>query len=214
MARSLRDSKLDSREGRLRLKARSKPYYRLVESGLHLGYRRLSGRSGTWCVRRYLGNQAYTVEAIGTADDYDEADGHDTLDFSQAVRRALAHKPRPKAGALTVATACQRYFEDLADRGKSTRDAELRVNAPAVLRRYVPAYDDVYRARGWSMFPEIDRVYVNERARIDLGWRPRHDFANLIARIGAGEDHRSPLALAVGAKGYHDVIFEGGPYPV
>jgi UDP-glucose 4-epimerase len=97
----------------------------------------------------------------------------------------------------------------------SPRDLpELRINAPAVVRRCVPAYEEVYRERGWSMFPEIDRVYVNERARIDLGWRPRHDFANLIARIRAGEDHRSPLALAVGAKGYHDVIFEGGPYPV
>jgi UDP-glucose 4-epimerase len=91
---------------------------------------------------------------------------------------------------------------------------ELRVNAPAVVRRYVPAYEAVYCARGWSMFPEIDRVYVNERARIDLGWQPRHDFAGLVARIRAGEDHRSPLALAVGAKGYHDVVFEDGPYPV
>jgi UDP-glucose 4-epimerase len=29
-----------------------------------------------------------------------------------------------------------------------------------------------------------------------------------------GADFRSPLALAVGSKGYHDETFAGGPYPV
>lgn len=49
----------------------------------------------------------------------------------------------------------------------------------------------------------IDRVYVNERARRELGWRPRHDFARVLARLPAGEDPRSELARAVGSKGYH-----------
>jgi hypothetical protein len=53
------------------------------------------------------------------------------------------------------------------------------------------------------MVPTIDRVYVNERARRELGWQPRHDFAALVARLRAGEDFRSPMACAVGAKGYH-----------
>jgi UDP-glucose 4-epimerase len=92
--------------------------------------------------------------------------------------------------------------------------AELRIDAAAVVRRYAPGYEEVYAARGWSMFPRIDRVYVNERARTELGWRPRHDFAGIIKRLRAGEDHRSPLAVAVGAKGYHDTVFEDGPYPV
>ena len=91
---------------------------------------------------------------------------------------------------------------------------ELRRDAPAVVKRYVPEYANVYAARGWKMFPSIDRVYVNERARRELGWQPRYDFASLIARLGAGEDHRSALAQAIGAKGYHDVVFEDGPYPV
>ena len=132
MPRSLRDSKLDTREQRLRLKVRGKPYWRQIEPGLHLGYRRLAGQSGsgTWCLRRYVGAQRYSVEALdAVADDYSPADGEKVLTFAQAQRAVLARKPRPKAGALTVATACQRYFEDLADRGKSTRDAELRVNA-------------------------------------------------------------------------------------
>ena len=40
MARSVRDSTLDSRTARSRLKARRKPYYRLLGPGLHLGYRK------------------------------------------------------------------------------------------------------------------------------------------------------------------------------
>jgi nucleoside-diphosphate-sugar epimerase len=92
--------------------------------------------------------------------------------------------------------------------------AELRRSAPAVVRRRVPAYAEEYARRGWRMFPSIDRVYANHRARRELGWRPRYDFAAVIARLAAGEDPRSPLARAVGAKGYHAEAFSDGPYPV
>lgn len=81
--------------------------------------------------------------------------------------------------------------------------AELRTDAPAVLRRRVPGHEAEYARRGWRMFPTVDRVYVNARARRELGWRPRHDFASLIDRLRAGEDWQSPLARAVGSKGYH-----------
>jgi nucleoside-diphosphate-sugar epimerase len=53
------------------------------------------------------------------------------------------------------------------------------------------------------MFPEIERVYVNERARKELGWQPRYDFRYVLDRLEAGADPRSPLARAVGSKGYH-----------
>src|SRR2546427_732558 len=97
-----------------------------------------------------------------------------------------------------------------------TRDdlPELRTNAAAVVRRRVPRYEDVYVPRGWSMFPGIDRVYVNERARNELGWRPRYDFPYIIDLVRAGEDPRSPLARTVGSKGYHAAAFADGPYPV
>ncbi len=97
-----------------------------------------------------------------------------------------------------------------------TRDdlLDLRVNAPLVLKRRVPDYEAEYARRGWKMFPSIERVYVNERARNDLGWRPRYDFGYVLDRLRAGDDPRSPLSLAVGAKGYHASKFAEGPYPV
>jgi UDP-glucose 4-epimerase len=88
--------------------------------------------------------------------------------------------------------------------------SELRADAPSVVRRHFPGYEEVYEQRGWSMFASIERVYVNSHAREDLGWSPRYDFRHVLDRVAAGEDPRSPLAIAVGAKGYHAVSV--GPY--
>jgi UDP-glucose 4-epimerase len=92
--------------------------------------------------------------------------------------------------------------------------AELRVHAPLVVRRRVPGYEAIYAEHGWKMAQGIDRVYVNQRARDELGWTPRHDFGALLARLQAGGDIRSPLARAIGSKGYHADVFSDGPYPV
>jgi UDP-glucose 4-epimerase len=88
--------------------------------------------------------------------------------------------------------------------------AELRTDAPSVVRRLFPGYSESYEQRGWTMFPSIERVYVNSRAREELGWAPRYDFRRVLDSLAAGEEPRSPLARAVGAKGYHDV--STGPY--
>jgi len=85
--------------------------------------------------------------------------------------------------------------------------ADLRGDAPVVLKRRVPEHEDLYARRGWNMFPGIDRVYVNDRARNELGWRPRYDFKHVLEQLRLGEDPRSPLARAVGSKGYHSRTF-------
>ena len=90
----------------------------------------------------------------------------------------------------------------------------LREDAPSVVRRHCPDYEKEYQRRGWKMLPGIDRVYVNERARTDLGWEPRYDFNYIIARLEAGDDLRSPLTQLIGSKGYHTQTFSEGPYPV
>ena len=45
------------------------------------------------------------------------------------------------------------------------------------------------------------------------GWQPRYDFGMVIDRLRASEEFRSPLARAVGSKGYHAEAFSEGPYP-
>jgi UDP-glucose 4-epimerase len=91
---------------------------------------------------------------------------------------------------------------------------ELRADAPLAARRRVPDYEAEYARRGWKMAPTIDRVYVNERARNELGWEPRYNFKLIIDRLKAGEDIRSPLARLVRSKGHHAEMVSEGPYPV
>ncbi|MFC3551685.1 NAD-dependent epimerase/dehydratase family protein [Lysobacter cavernae] len=97
-----------------------------------------------------------------------------------------------------------------------TRDdlGALRSHAPTVVAQRVPGFEAEYLRRGWRMFPSIGRVYVNTLAREELGWRPRYDFAHALSRLQAGEDPRSPLAQAIGTKGYHAGAYADGLYPV
>lgn len=92
--------------------------------------------------------------------------------------------------------------------------ARLRADAPAIVKRVVPEFEAEYARRRWKMFPTIERVYDNARARAELGWRPKYHFRRVVRSLAAGEDPRSPLARAIGSKGYHDEVFEDGPFPV
>jgi integrase len=125
--RILKDSNLGARDARSRLKARGKPYWRLIEPGLHLGYRRLAGRPGTWCVRRYVGGQSYSVEAIAdvVADDNADADGRTVLSFAQAQKAALRSK---RKGPFTVAEAMENYLRMIEAR-TGVYDDSLRVKS-------------------------------------------------------------------------------------
>ena len=141
MARRTPDARLESRESRSRLASRGKPHYRLLEPGLHIGYRRLKGRkgrpavAGTWVARHYIGSQSYVVEKIGTADDFSDADGTIILSFAQAQDKARSHMVRRAqstngtAGPLTVQAAVEIYLQILEAHGKSAVDARHRAQA-------------------------------------------------------------------------------------
>jgi UDP-glucose 4-epimerase len=131
---------------------------------------------------------------------YRRADIEDIVD---AHRLALDRAPELGFGRYIISATTPFTRDDL---------AELQEDAPAVVRRHVPAYEAVYEQLGWRMFGTIERVYVNEAARRDLGWRPRYDFASALERLASGEEWRSDLALQVGAKGYH--AESTGPYTV
>lgn len=134
MARSVRDAKLDSRAAREKLAARGKPYFRTLDPGLHLGYRKLKGAPGRWVVRHYVGEQAYELETIATADDLSTANGVDVLDFRQAQeearnRRDARVRTAAGKGPFTVADAVRLYVKSLEAKGRKTADTQFRANA-------------------------------------------------------------------------------------
>ena len=125
MARTVRDVALNTRNARTRLAIQSKPYWRTLESGLHLGYRRRS-TGGSWIARRRTEDHGYREAKLGLADDLQDADGHVVLDFSQAQRAARAwwsseqrrEQGLPTAdGPYTVARAIPDYLTDYRGRG-------------------------------------------------------------------------------------------------
>lgn len=91
---------------------------------------------------------------------------------------------------------------------------ELGQNAAAVLERYVPHYKAEYQRRGWRMFPTIDRVYDSSHTQQVLGWQPEYTFERALQALSNDTDYRSPLTHEIGKKGYHEEVFDDGPYPV
>lgn len=90
---------------------------------------------------------------------------------------------------------------------------DLNCNAGKVVEKYYPGYMDVYSSLGWEMFETIDRVYINDAARKDLGWQPKYDFNYVLGALRAGSFPQSRVAAEVGSKGYHKQKFKDGPYP-
>ena len=128
----------------------------------------------------------------------------DLEDVVSAHLLALERAPSFGFGRYIIAATTPFLPEDLLD---------LRVNAPLVVKRRAPEYELEYARRGWKMFPSIDRVYVNKKARTDLDWNPRYNFEYVLRRLRSNEEFRSELSITVGSKGYHTEKFVDGPYP-
>ena len=69
-----------------------------------------------WVVRRYLGDQNYSMHTIAEADDVLDADGETVLDFWQAQEAARNLRPVPKRAAYTVSDAVRDYLDRLEGR--------------------------------------------------------------------------------------------------
>jgi hypothetical protein len=87
MGRAVKDSRLDSREARLRLRLKSnrEPYWRLIHEELHLGYRK-GKRGGVWMVRVHNDGR-YVKRVIAHADDTHDSNRCTVLSYG-----------RPKSG--------------------------------------------------------------------------------------------------------------------
>jgi integrase len=205
MARSVRDAKLDSRAARARLKPCGKPYYRALDPGLHLGYRK-GMVGGRWVMRWYTGEGAYQVQTIGTADDKaDAGNGEVVLDFRQAqtlarekhleYTRIAKGLPR-EGGPYTLRLCLEEYLAFLEKNRKSAADARYRAEAlilpqlgdlpcadlsAAILRKWLEAAADSaprLRTRKGEAQKYRDIAKDDPEAR-----RQRHATANRVLTI-------------------------------
>jgi integrase len=137
VARTVRDATLESRTARARLKLSGKPYYRSIDPGLHLGYRK-GVAGGKWVMRWYVGEGDYRVETIGIADDTADADGVAVFDFKHAqalIRQRhlevvrVARGLPAKDGPYTVRACVEEYLAFLEANRKSAKDARWRAEA-------------------------------------------------------------------------------------
>lgn len=111
MGRQLREAQLTTRSARQKLAEGW--HWRSIDPDIHLGYRKAK-RSGRWLVRWRV-PEGYHRADLGTADDVMDADGVNSLDYSQALSmarhkvREQREKKRRSGPAMTVASACDAY---------------------------------------------------------------------------------------------------------
>jgi len=132
MTRTIRDGNLGSRSGRADLKASPpNPYWLVMAPNQAIGYNKPKKGAGTWRARLYLPeSRSFKMKALGTADDYQDADGTTILDFKQAQDAAdawfkecaneatrVAGGEPAQVGPYAVADAMKAYFEDGKRRG-------------------------------------------------------------------------------------------------
>lgn len=141
MARTKRSAKLDTRTARLN-PSKVKPgkmHQEPLASGQYLAYRRAEkGGAGSWFAR-WNHEGKIQQSRLGTADDFQDANGEEFLDYSQAQAKAQSwfgdqdkqakqgDSPLPAEGPLTVILAVTRYIGHKEREGsKSIKDMRLR----------------------------------------------------------------------------------------
>ena len=135
MARMARESRLETRNARLKL-VKGKRIWKSLDTGLAIGYRRTSEGYGTWILRAKSPDRSdYSYRTIGRADDNQDADGIEVLTFSQAQEKArtllkeLRASSHVSSNFVTVAEAADYYLQWFKNHRKSYDSTAITVNA-------------------------------------------------------------------------------------
>ena len=170
MARSIRNNTLEGRTNRLKLPVARKPTWVRIGDGLSLGYRR-NQTAGTWVARLADGRGGYVTKAIGTADDYEDANAKDVLDYWQAgdaARRLGRGDTQAPVPILSISDALSRYADDLATRGgDKVNVSRIKKHLPASLGKRPIALLTADELRRWrdGLAQKIAPASVNRTCR-------------------------------------------------
>ena len=194
MARIVPDIRIQDRAVRLRLPVKSKPYWRLVSEGFHIGYYK-GPRKVTWVVRYRRTDipNAYLNTTLGEPDDVRDADDDAILNWKQALAKALEWMDRQTNGApaaldpnITVETAVSAYIvrrdaRRAAQAGRDVRsDAHYKLNKHVLADRRIAtlALKDLSEAdlRAWQKrlgrqkFTSTQRLLNDFKAALNAAW--------------------------------------------
>ncbi|MFO1324180.1 MAG: tyrosine-type recombinase/integrase [Burkholderiales bacterium] len=142
MARTVRDSNLESRDARLRLK-RGARHWKGIYAGVAISYRRGAKGSGTWSVRLLAPTGKYTLAALGVADDYVDANGVNVLSYRQANDRARekGEEARRSVGGINPRVTLKEAANDYLTWFRAQKKG-VAMTESAIRAHILPAFGD------------------------------------------------------------------------
>jgi integrase len=128
MARKIRNSALETRSARLKLRVQRKPHTgATLARGVSMLYRRNKG-NGAWVVKASNAHGKYWTKAFALADDFDDADGKNVLTYYEAQDQAKAlaggKDGDTDSAPLSVDAALTDYKRDLEARAANPYNAD------------------------------------------------------------------------------------------
>lgn len=185
MARTVKEFRLQDRAARAKLAARHHPYWRFVSEGCHLGYYR-GARGGKWIARfrKAGGDESYTMEALGGADDRCEANEDTVLNWKQALDKATiwfdqqdnrpdAAQPAKSVQEIVAAYVAMRNARETSRAGKPTRsDADHRLGIHVLQDPHLPGifFDQLVEGdlTAWQSRLKVQKATTKRRLTSDL----------------------------------------------
>src|SRR5215831_7994155 len=105
-----------------------------------------------------------------------------------SVSEMKSNKPMPLDTRLRAMIGFGEYIISATAPFSKNDLIALRNNVPTVVEKLFPDYKKIYQLKNWKMLPGIDRVYVNEKARTELKWKPKYDSRYVLGCIKNGKD--------------------------
>lgn len=192
--------RIDTVEGRNRLKPRTPPYWQKLTTGCHVGFRKMSaGSEGTWLAQAYEPSTSkQTRQSLGGLDNLP---AHQRFDAAKKLAEAwFEHLGRGGSTAvINVKTACENYVKWLQESGaeKNAADIEARFKRwvyadklgnqalPKLTRKTVEDWRNRLAKTPVIVNPYASNPTTRERAPASLN----RDMAALRAGLNSAHDH-------------------------
>lgn len=181
MARATRESKLETRTSRDKLKVSHHPYFKLIGESLHLGYRK-GKRGGKWIVR-YYDKEQYKFQTLGEADDFRDANGIDVLTYFQAQDKARQ-----------FADECKYREKCIGTPGKPLTINDAVIKYLSWYRIHKKAYKETENAINTHILPKFQNLLLSEFTTKEIRkWHEELALKSAQLRSGKGVRNMKPV---------------------